>query len=271
MERSRLKNVIILILAFANLFLLASLLMRKSAETESRQQATEQLVALFAADNIQQDPSLVSYQMPPSSKHLVRDAEHERSAAAFFLDNSLVYADQGGEIYTYTGNSGAAMFRATGSFDIAGTLSNPAEDAQELCRRFCKEFSYAEPQFQIDAQGNGTGTAICQFSGLTVYNCSVTFTIQNNTLTLVSGTLLPASYSEPTGKNDSLSASAALTAFQQFRRENGGVVSAVFDLYLSYELQSTPTSAMTVVPSWCIVTDTVQYYVNCTTGSIRVA
>jgi len=62
-----------------------------------------------------------------------------------------------------------------------------------------------------------------------------------------------------------------LTAFQQFRRENGGVVSAIFDLYLNYELQSTPTSAMTLIPSWCIVTDTVRYYVNCTTGSIRVA
>lgn len=271
MERSRLKNVIILILAFVNLFLLSSLLMRKSAEAESRQQATEQLVALFAADNIQLDPSLVSYQTPPSGKHLVRDAEYERSAAAFFLDSSLVYADQGGDIYTYTGSNGAAMFRATGNFDIAGTLSDPSEDAQDLCRRFCKEFSYTEPTFQFDAPGTGTGTAICQFGSLSVYNCSVNFTIQDNTLTMVNGTLLPENYTDLTAKTDLFSASAALTAFQQFRRENGGVVSSVSDLYLSYELQSTPTSAMTLVPSWCIVTDTVQYYVNCLTGSIRVA
>lgn len=271
MERFRLKNVIILILAFVNLFLLASLLIRKSAEAESRQQATEQLVALFAADNIQLDPFLVSYQTPPSSKHLIRTPEREHAAATFFLGSSLVYADQGGDIYTYTGSSGAAMFRATGSFDIAGTLSSSTENAQELCRRFCKEFSYAEPQFQIDTQGNGTGTAICQFDDLAVYNGSVTFTIQDNTLTMVSGTLLPESCTDLTAKADLFSASAALTAFQQFRRENGGVVSSVSDLYLSYELQSIPTSAMTLVPSWCIVTDTVQYYVNCTTGSIRVS
>ena len=270
MERFRLKNVIILILVFANLFLLASLLMRKSAEAESRQQATEQLVALFAADNIRLDPSLVSYQTPPSSKYLIRTPEREQAAAMFFLGSSLVYADQGGDIYTYTGSNGAAMFRSTGSFDIAGTLTTSSEDAQELCRRFCKEFSYSEPQFQINAQGNGTGTAICQFSDLAVYNCSVTFTIQNNILTMVSGTLLPENHTDVTAKISSLSASAALTTFQQFRRENGGVVSAVSDLYLSYELQSTPTSAMTLIPSWCIVTDTVQYYVNCGTGSIRV-
>lgn len=271
MERSRLKNVIIIILALANLFLLTSLFMRKSAEYDSRRQATEQLVALFAADNIQLDPALVSHQEPPSGKNLVRDTEHERSAAAFFLGSSLVYADQGGNIYTYTGSNGAAMFRATGSFDIAGTLSGSGENAMDLCRSFCTEFSYTDPVFQVDAQGNGTGTAVCNFGDLAVFNCSVTFTIHNNTLTMVSGTLLPKNYTDLANKTEALSASAALTTFQQFRRENGSVVSAVVDLYLSYELQNTPTSAMALVPSWCIVTDTVQYYVNCITGSVRVA
>jgi len=271
MERSRLKNVIILILALANLFLLANLLMRKSAETASHQQATEQLVALFAADNIQLDPSLVSYQSPPSGKHLLRETAQEETAAAFFLGSSLEYADQGGDIYTYTGTDGAAMFRATGSFDIVGTLSGSSDDAQELCRRFCKEFSYTEPEFELDEQNSGTGTALCRFGDLTVFNCSVTFTIHNGRLTMVSGTLLPQTYTDLSSRADLLSSPAALTTFQQFRRENGGVVSSISDLYLSYELQSTPTSAMALVPSWCIVTDTVQYYVNCTTGSVRVA
>lgn len=270
MARFRLKNVIILILALLNLFLLASLFMRKSAENQSRQLAKEQLVALFAADNIQIDPALISYQPPPSGKHLVRDTAREQAAAAFFLGDALTYADQGGDIYTYTGGSGAAMFRATGSFDIVGTLSSPSGDGQELCRQFCKEFSCSTPIFQLDEQGNGTASALCQFSDLSVFNCAVTFTFHNDALTMVSGTLLPEAYTDSTAKGDLLSASAALTTFQQFRRENGGVVSSISDLYLSYELQSTPTAAMTLVPSWCIVTDTVQYYVNCTTGSIQV-
>ena len=270
MARFRLKNVIILILALLNLFLLASLFMRKAAETQSRQLASEQLVALFAADNIQLDPGLISYQEPPSGKHLLRDTACEQAAAAFFLGDSLTHADQGGDIYTYTGNSGAAMFRATGSFDIVGALSAANTDAQELCRQFCKEFSYGTPDFRLDAQGNGTANAVCRFGDLSVFNCTVTFTFHNGVLTMVSGTLLPANYTDTVSKNELLSASAALTTFQQFRRENGGVVSSVSDLYLSYELQSTPTSAMTLIPSWCIVTDTVQYYVNCITGSVQV-
>lgn len=270
MARSRLKNVIILILVLLNLFLLAALFMRKSAENQSRQLARDQLVALFAADNIQIDPALISYQTPPSGKYLVRDTAREQEAAAFFLGESLTYADQGGDIYTYTGSNGAGMFRATGSFDIVGTLGAPNQDAQELCRQFCKTFSYGTPEFRLDEQGNGTASAPAKFDDLTVFNCEITFTFHDGALTMVSGTLLPASYTESVSKADLLSSSAALTTFQQFRRENGSVVSSVSDLYLSYELQSSPTAAMMLVPSWCIDTDTVQYYVNCITGSVQV-
>lgn len=271
MERSRLKNIIILILALVNISLFASLLMRKSAEYTSHQQTTEQLVALFAADNIQLDPILISRQTPPSSKTLVRDTSRERTAAAFFLGDSLTYSDQGGNIYTYTGNSGAAMFRATGSFDIVGTLSTSHQDAQTLCRNFCQEFSCTEPIFHLDSNGNGTTTVTCKFGGIRVFNSTITFTIHANTLTMVSGTLLPETSTDISAKTEPLSASAALITFQQFRRENGSVVSSIQDLYLSYELQSTPTSAMMLVPSWCIVTDTVEYYVNCTTGNVQAA
>ena len=270
MARFRLKNVIILILLLLNLFLLASLFMRKSAETSSQQLAREQLVALFAADNIQIDPALISYQIPPSGKYLVRNTNREESAAAFFLGSSLDYADQGGDIYSYTGNDGAALFRATGSFDIVGTLNASNQDALKLCEQFCKEFSYSTPEFQLDAKGNGIGTAFCKFEDFVIFNCSVTFTFHNGTLTMVSGTLLPENYTDSQIKTTPLSASAALTTFQQFRRENGGVVSSISDLYLCYELQSTPTAAMTLIPSWCINTDTVEYYVNCMTGSIQV-
>lgn len=267
MERSRLKNIIILILVLVNVFLLASLLSRKSAETTSRALAAEQLAALFAADSISLDTDIITYHTPPASKDLTRSVEREREAAAYFLGDPLLYADQGGSIYTYTGNRGAAMFRSTGSFDIVGTLSS-SDDAEDLCRDFCKEFSYSEPQFQLDETGSGSAVAFCQFGDLSVFNATVTFTFQKGVLTSVSGTLLPLSGNPISSKMELLSASAALTTFHQFLRESGAAVSAVSDLTLCYELQSTPTSAMSLVPCWCITTNTMQYYVNCSTGTV---
>ena len=52
------------------------------------------------------------------------------------------------------------------------------------------------------------------------------------------------------------------------RRETGAVASSVAEMYLCYELQSSTAAPMSLVPAWCIVTDTVNYYVNCASGAV---
>ena len=64
-----------------------------------------------------------------------------------------------------------------------------------------------------------------------------------------------------------LSALDALNAFLG-TVQSGAVVTAVTDLYLCYELQSTTAPPMALVPAWCVSTDTADYYVNCYTGAV---
>ena len=85
----------------------------------------------------------------------------------------------------------------------------------------------------------------------------------------VSGTHLPQA-GQTAGGNGALSALGALNAFLS-TVQSGAVVTAVTDLYLCYELQSTTATPMALVPAWCIVTDTSDYYVNCSTGSVSAA
>ena len=266
MERYRLKNIIILILVLVNVFLLASLAFRKTAEHSAQRQATEQLVALFAADEIALSSEIISHQSPPSPCTLTRNTELDREVALFLLGSGVSYSDQGGGIYTYTSPSGSALFRANGSFDAAGTLT--AEHVTDFCRNFCQEFSYSTPSFQLDENGSGTAVAYFQYNDLPVFNCAVTFTIDHGKLLTVSGTLLPTSGSAVSSSQSPLSSSAALTAFLQMRRETAAAVSSVTDIYLCYELQSTASASMTLSPSWCIVTDTAKYYVNSITGLV---
>ena len=42
--------------------------------------------------------------------------------------------------YSYAGESGAAVFRENGGFEMAGTLASG--DAEKVCRDFCEMFSY---------------------------------------------------------------------------------------------------------------------------------
>lgn len=264
MDRSLLKNIIIIILVLVNGFLLASLMMRQTSAVHSRQQTEEQLTELFAADGMILEKQAFSRKTPPSPLVLARNLQLERDAAAFFLGSSLIQNDQGGGTYTYTAESGVARFRSNGNFEVAGTLSS--DDAEALCRSFCKDFSYDSLQFDLDETGTGTATAICVCNDFPVFNCTVTFTINHGELRTVSGTLLSHEASPIATESEPLSAAAALTTFQNVRREIGAVVSSVTELTLCYELQN--SSALTLTPSWRIVTDTNNYYVNCSNGAV---
>ena len=101
-------------------------------------------------------------------------------------------------------------------------------------------------------------------------NCTVSFTLDSGGLLTVTGTHLPDAYTESAPEEAPLSAAAALDAFLNNHRKSQTAVSRITDVYLCFELQSSASAAMTLVPAWCIVTDIsgLNYYVNCITGAV---
>ena len=267
MDRFRLKNVIILILLLLNTALLASLSLRRSAESNAFRRTEDQLVQLFHADGISLQPGAISNTLPPDGVSLSRDTNLEARAAAFLLGQTPDAFDQGGGIYHYRSENGDALFRSSGGFDASGTLSHDPED---FCRRFCRTFSYDIPDFQLDSSNSGLVTAVFQYGRIPVLNGTVTFTVENGVLTAVSGVLLPESGTLLASEETPLSAAGALIAFQKMRRENTVGASAITDTRLCYELQISG-SAMSLTPVWRIVTDTEDYCVNCFTGAVTAA
>lgn len=267
MDRYRLKNIIILILLLVNLFLLGSLAQRRAMEKATYQNTVEQITTLFSMDGVSLDVESIPRDVPPVGWTMSRSTELDRQAAAFLLGEPVSRADQGGGIFTYSGKNGAALFRANGSFSAAGTLSDT--NGEDFCRDFCRQFGYDAPQSQLDQNVTGTITAARRWNNLPVLGCTVTFTLTEGRVTGVSGTLLPETATELPDQAEPLSALAALTAFQQNRKETGAVVSSISDIYLCYELQSTTAVPMVLTSAWCIVTNTAKYYVNSATGAVH--
>ena len=247
--------------------MLTALAIRGNEERVARRTQQQELVALFAADGMTLDPALIPADTTVSAYALARDETAERKVAAFLLGENLERTIQGGGIYTYTSQQGAAAFRDTGSFDAAGSLSQ--ENAEAFCRDFCKTFSYDTPIFTLDETGSGTATAVRLWNGTPVFNAAVTFTSDQGRVLSASGALLPETGAETSSGQKPLSAFAALTAFQQMRHASSSVVSSITEVSLCYELQSTTAAPMALVPSWRIVTDTATFYVNCISGTVR--
>jgi len=101
---------------------------------------------------------------------------------------------------------------------------------------------------------------------LLVVNAAITFHIADGVVTAVRGTLLPQlSAGEDTS---SMTAVTALTRFLEDCRTTGEVVSAVTDITLCYELQSTASSPMTLSPAWHITAENGDFFVSCATGKV---
>lgn len=267
MDRYRLKNIIILILALVNLFLLGSIVQRYTAQLNSHRNAAEQMSALFAADGIELDPETIPRTLPPDSISLNRDLQLEDRAAALLLGQSDSESDQTGSIRTYRAACGTALFRSNGSFEAAGSLGS--EDSMDFCREFSRHFGFAEPEFLLDVHGSGTARAEALWEDLPISNCSLQFTFSNGQLIRVEGVLLPKQSTSILTEKEPLSALAALSAFQTARWETGAVVTSISDISLCYELQSSTVLPLVLVPAWCIDSNTAKYYVNAVTGAVR--
>ena len=267
MQSARLKNIIIIILALVNLFLVGSLASRQRAQQDAQNRLQEQLVALFAADAVTLPADVISFQQPPAGGTLVRDVELDRVMAGYLLGENLTYSDQGGGIYAYDSDHGAAMFRSNGSFDATVHTDGDANATAIFCEELCAKFHYENLVIDQTSPDVFSGSAIRSFNGYPVNNCAILFSLENGVLS-ISGTFLPDSLAVSGSAVVPLSATSALTAFLNARRESGAVVSAVEGMYPCYELQSTAASAMTLTPSWCITTDSGAYYVNCYSGVV---
>ena len=262
MDRYQLKNVIIIILLLVNLFLMGMVGVRVRSEQEARRRTAEELGALFSADGMTLEEGAISWDAPPASLSLSRDTALEEQAAAQLLGSAASAADQGGGLYQYASESGEALFGSNGSFEASGTLAGP-EDAEDYCRQFCRAFGFSWPEESPDGGWQG----VRLYEGLPVYNCVVTFALEDGAVTSVRGALLPSAGTPADPQPVLLSAAGALNAFQQMRRESVAVASSVAETRLCYELVSSGAS-MSLVPAWQIVTDTTNYYVNCSTGSV---
>lgn len=264
MERSRLKNIIILILVLVNCFLLASLGLRRSAADSARRRTVGELTALFAEDGVTLDGSAVSNETPQPGGILARSASTDAAVAAFLLGDGAQMTDEGGGVQTYVSPTGRATFRSGGSFDATGTLGT-GSSPEGFCRKFCKAFRYEELTVSFSA-GSGSAEAVQYFSGSPVVNASITFQAENGRLVSVSGIHLPDTLTGDGG--GTMTAATALTRFLAARQEMGYVVSAVTDVKLCYQLQSTAAAAMVLAPAWRVETDTGNYYVNCSSGAV---
>lgn len=261
-KTSRLKNIVIAILALVNVFLLALLAGRAVQERAERVRAEEELLRLYAADGVTLPAALIPRKLP---RFAVTDLTRDRNAEASFAEAILgacAAEDVGGGIYRYRGEWGACLFRSSGSLEA--TLERPVGDWDTFCENLFSVYGYAETTSDVQPDGTGTVSAVRILPSGMVFNALLMLRFYRGNLISVTGAFVPDA--EPVESHETVDGITALVRFLDYSRGGGEVCTAVTDVQSGY--LRTASAVQKLIPVWCIVTDVNRYYVNRTTGEI---
>ncbi len=263
MKPSRLKNIVIVILALVNVFLLALLAGRRIQERAARSRAVTQLVALYAADGVTLPAELIPKETPhTAAAEPARSPETEASFAAALL-GACEQEDVGGGIYRYRGDAGTCLIRASGA--VEAELALPIEDPEAFFEGLFGAYGYAALSSDVQ-DGSGTVTAVRMLPDGMIFNAQLALRFTGGSLVSVSGSFVPPV--DPLDGSGGLDAVTALVRFLDYSRGSGEVCTAVSGIRSGYLLQNTASASQRLIPAWCIETDVNEYYVNILTGEV---
>ena len=271
MERSKLKNIIILILLLVNAFLL--LLVGGQLVQEHRAQRT----ALTNAGLIlEQNGIAVSEealaQMGSASltaRSAARDTQFEATLATALLGEDAACTNQSGGLYVYTGKAGSVLFRAGCEFSAEFDRPIPtdgerADHAAALLRTLKLS---AEEVSRADTASGGVDISFLQtVEGVPVYTCSLVFRYAPEGLTAIEGTLLPAAVSA--AGEAALDGATALIRFLSGILDSGDVCSSVTAIRPGYRMAYSFSGSISLSPVWLVSTDASDYYLDGITGQL---
>lgn len=274
MEWSKLKTIIILMLLVVNLFLLVLVVHRQSQTAALTKTAMEEGIAVLEKNGIQVDRSVLPENGVFSILQISRDQTLETEIAQSVL-GAVSKTELGGGVVSYSGTGGSAVFRSDGEFSfILGEGYAEAGRADILAHAMnlleAMRFDTSADAVSVsEGAGETKIKAGQEMDGAPVFNCTAVFTYEGTRLKSISGKRLVGA---PQNKGTETDSPSVLTMlFQLFRHvtREGDVCNAIIRVQAGYQMPSSLSGPMELVPVWMVETDTGRYYIGVETGAVE--
>ena len=271
MDRSKLKNIIILILLALNLFLLAAVVGDKSQSEYVRQQAWQSAVSALKDAGVSVSDDVGDAIDAPLVYTLRRNTAAERAMLERLL-GKVSAEDLGGNIWYYNSAKGQASLRGSGETDMLlspGVWSTGRDSARAMFRLMEKlGLSCDEESLVQGSQDEGEYIVNCAWKGGRVYNAQLTFFLNGDDVIMVTGTRVFDDVEESRGDGvmDELS---AMMRFYELVIGEDWPCTVLEDLDVGYVQSVTVLDESTLTPVWHFSTDAGQLYINAVTGRVE--
>ena len=265
MERSKIKNWILLVLLLLDLALGALLLTGAAERAGYQRLGEESLFSVLRQRGLRPGEDLELPETSPKSWNLERSLQTEEALVSRLLGQVTVQ-DQGGNIYAYTGENGSASFRGTGEFEVQfHTPLESGRDAEDQALWALERLGLdarAEDLTVRETEEGVVYTALCRWQEDVVWNCRVRLTFAEGRLSRISGQRL-FDTAEETAESAYSAYTAVLCFLDSEFAGNAGTLEAILP---GYTLSVPMSGSCTLLPVWVLETDAGRFQVNAVTG-----
>lgn len=266
MDKSKIKNFVIILLALVNTFLLTIVIVNYRDERNAQEYRNSALRTVLETNGIYLHPDVQLPEKMLPNLSLSRDLTTEKRKLSNLI-GSCIAQDLGGNIVFYGGTQGQANFRGNGAFeillspDIISLGENPVDGCKTALKRLGIEYSNAPPKITTSG-GNTTVIMQCAWDGEIVYNTEIRFDFTGNKLFLIQGTRPADIVTSQRQAENYPDAVTVLMNFLEYTRQTGEICSEIISLDLGYSLSAVVSGSNKLKPVWCIETDAGKYYID---------
>lgn len=272
MDNSRVKNIIIVILALLNALLIGTVAIDAAQSAAGRREASNAIRLVLESAGISVGDGVDLDLETPQAYAAVRNLDAE-SGYAEKVTGASQGVETGGGVYQFEGEDARAIFRGTGEIEVTlnpGVFtagSDPASAASSFMKKIGAEI--IDGLTQVTASGDGTEvTVTCGVNGSPVYNARVTLYFYGDDLEAVSGMRVFDTVN-PVAEAEIMPLADAVVHFLAVMRENGYICSYLESVGIGYVMSRTVLGEAELTPVWYFDTDTVELYINARTGKME--
>lgn len=270
MEWSKIKNIILLILVLANVFLLILVGMREGRGVRYEEDTRDAAVATLERSGIAVALEHLPKEMELTALTVNRDRSGEAEAAEALLGGAV----ETGETDVrprYTGPYGSMEFDMNGGFSAelepGAWIAGEDEDYERASREALEILGFQGELLSSRTVPSGMELVFRQeWEDAPLFSCQVTLTWSDGSLIRMEGQRLVGT-ATPSSEGEPLSVANTLIRFLAGINEGGYVCSSIDGMEPGYVLSSSARPAQ-LSPVWRITTDTGVYYVDAMSGDL---
>ena len=273
MEWSRIKTIVLIILAVTNICLLGFLLQRELQKQSAQQEARQNAVSFLQENGISLDEEVLPQEMELLPQTVEWDREQERSAAEVVLGGEVQEQAWSDEIYRYYNERGSIQFHRDGTFQcefVEGAFPLEDQDPADLGTGLLSLLGIQGEVQSVQVDSGDTDSTLVVYQQLwnevPIFNHLITLTFRSDCLTGVDGRRLTGDPS-PDSSRQPISIPTAVFQFYHGMAELGDVCSRIERITPGY-VTSTGSGPSTLTPVWQIATDTRNYRLDTVTGEL---